>query len=344
MIERTDLIHIYEGCGPVLEFYQGKKIFITGGTGFFGKWLLEAFKFFNEEKNLDCKLTVLSRNPERFKSKYPNLSKNISFVAGDIETLSSTACEEYDYLIHAATDVSATLNLNDPFFMFNSIVEGMKNVLKFANNTNVKKILHTSSGAVYGKQPWDLEFIDETFLGAPNTMSSQSSYGEGKRAAELLGVINAENSNTEFVNARCFAFAGPYLNLEGTFAIGNFVRDALQGKDIVILGDGTAIRSYLYSADLVIWLLTLLAKGRNQSCYNIGSQKYYSIKELAEMVASEFDNVNVCIKGSTNPLMKASRYVPSVQKIRDDFHLKDEIELQVIIKKMINFYKDIYQP
>ncbi len=339
MIDREDLIYIYKRCWPVLDFYRGKKVFITGGTGFFGKWFLEAFIYLNHEENLNCDITVLSRNPKIFKEKFPHLTKGINFVEGDIESFSNQG-EDFDYLIHAATEASASLNLNDPSYMFNSIVDGMRNVIKFANESKVQRILHTSSGAVYGKQPWALERIDETFIGAPDPMCMKSSYGEGKRAAELLGMINSASNRVDFINARCFAFAGPYLNLNGTFAIGNFIRDALLGKDIEILGDGTAVRSYLYSADLIAWLLTLLAKGKNGDCYNIGSENYYSIKQLADEVASQFDGVQVIVRGTSDPLMKASRYVPSVKKIKDDFGLNESLNLEGIIKKMINFYKD----
>ena len=337
-----DLEHILTHTKNIWNNFNNKTIFITGGTGFFGKWFLETFAYANYKLDLNCKIIVLSRNPEKFLDEFDYIKKNTTFkfIKGDVRNFVFPE-ESIEFIIHAATDARAKLNNESPLLMLDTIVEGTHRTLELAKEKKVKSFLFISSGAVYGKQPSEITHISEDYIGAPNCSEPSSAYGEGKRVGELLSIIYSKQYGTPVKIARCFAFVGPYLPLDAHFAIGNFILNALDGEDIIIKGDGTPYRSYLYAADLMIWLLNILLKGRNNVPYNVGSDEDYNLKEIAEKV--KLNNPLVAIKilklhQINKPL---ERYVPNIRFTKEEFLFEKIIKLNDAIKRTIKFYAQI---
>jgi dTDP-glucose 4,6-dehydratase len=342
----ADLEHVLTHTEGLWEPLRGRNIFVTGGTGFFGRWLLESFAHTNAALNLGAKMVVLSRNPESFARKAPRLYANpaIRFVEGDVRTftaaevlsqLGAKAAGQFGFVIHAATVSIGDPKAEDSSYMVSNIVEGTISALEFAVATNAKRFLLTSSGAVYGRQPVKMTHIPETYFDSFDLSLERSAYGKGKLAAEVLCGDYQQQQGLETVIARCFAFVGPFLPLDVHFAIGNFIRDAVAGRPIEVDGDGTPYRSYLYSADLVIWLWTMLLRGEAGRAYNVGSEEAHTIHSLAKLVAEVCHASAVHVKEKPDPARPAERYIPSCRRAREELGLEQHIGLADAIRRTV---------
>ncbi len=298
---------------------------------------MESIAWANANLDLNASALVLTRDFDAFQKKAPHLAAHtaIQFHIGDVRNFAFPE-GEFSHVVHAATPASAKLNDEDPLLMFDTIVEGTKHTLDFAVHCGAKKFLLTSSGAVYGKQTPEMTHIPEDYRGAPDPVDPNSAYGEGKRAAELLCAIYSKKHNIETKIARCFAFVGPYLPLDIHYAIGNFIRDGFKGGPIHVTGDGTPYRSYLYAADLAIWLWTILFKGKTCRAYNVGSEEYMTIAEVANTVAKCFEKpVEVKIDKIPDSHKPAERYVPLTKRVQDEFGIHKVIDLSEGIRRTL---------
>jgi nucleoside-diphosphate-sugar epimerase len=332
----VDLDHILHHTGPLWDELRGQRIFVTGGTGFFGCWLLESFAWANAKLALEAEAIVLTRDPAAFERKVPHLANDpaIRLHSGNVQSFGFPD-ENCSHVLHAATETGAPSLA--PIDLFNANVTGTRRVLEFVRKTGARKLLFVSSGAVYGQQPPDLSHISEEYSGAPSTLDRDSAYGQSKRASEFLCGAASENSNLAIMIARCFAFVGPRLPLNRNFAIGNFIADASEGRRIQVNSDGTPCRSYLYAADLAIWLWTILFRGKSGRVYNVGSDASLTIASLASLVAETLSPGNEVIITQSPDRQPASRYVPSIDRARAELGLEPWIDLREAIRRTANW-------
>ena len=335
----ADLDHILAHTEGLWEELRGQRVFITGGTGFFGCWLLESFAWANTKLNLKAQAVVLSRDSQAFSCKAPHLFSNsaIMFQRGDVRDFQFPT-GSFSHVIHAASETSGKLNAKNPLAILDTIVAGTRHTLDFAVASGAKKFLLTSSGAVYGKQPSGLTHISEEYGGSPDPADPASAYGECKRLAEMLCTLYHQQHGLEIKVARCFAFVGPYLPLDSQFAVSNFIRDALRGDVIQVNGDGTPYRSYLYAADLAIWLWTILFRGTPCRPYNVGSSEGHPIGEVAQQVADIIGNgrVQIARPSSNRPPL---RYVPDVRRAGAELELQVWLDLSAGVQRTAVFQK-----
>lgn len=333
----SDRDHILAHTRDIWSELRRANIFITGGTGFVGVWLLESLAWADDQYQLGVKATVITRSPEAFAGKAPHLAGrcSIRLVEGDVCAFPFPE-EEYPFVIHAATERYFEAVPEYPLSTFDRDVTATRRVLEFARTHGTRRLLFTSSGAVYGKQPPDLTHIPEDYAGAPSTMDQQSAYGQAKRVSEWMCGMYAAQYGFDALIARLFAFVGPHLPLDSNFAVGNFIRDASKGGPIRITGDGTPYRSYLYAADLAIWLWTILVKGESCRPYNVGSGEEICIADLARTVAENIcPEARVEIAGTPVPGAPASRYVPNVERARTELGLRPLIGLAEGVRRTV---------
>jgi nucleoside-diphosphate-sugar epimerase len=339
MLAGTELDDVLRGLGDTLADYRGRRILITGGTGFFGRWLLESLRHANRHAALGARMVVLTRDPTAFAAAAPHLAHDPAILLhrGDIRDFDPPA-GAFDYVLHAAATTDARAYARDPLAMLDTIVSGTRRVVDLVVERGVARMLFVSSGAVYGAQPSALPRIPEDHAGAPDPLQAGTVYAHAKRLAEHICAIASEGSDVVIPVARCFAFVGPHLPLDAHFAVGNFVRDALAGGPIRVAGDGTPYRSYLYGSDLACWLLTILARGQSRRAYNVGSDAAVTIAELASLVAS-IAGAEVTIAHPPTAGMRAMRYVPDVTRARSELQLEVRVALDAAIRATLAFYR-----
>jgi dTDP-glucose 4,6-dehydratase len=326
-----DLAHILRDAAAELEELRGKSVFLTGGTGFFGKWLLAGLCHADAELGLGLRLTALSRDPASFLRRHPEAADvpALRFEQGHIADF-PLADHHHDYILHAAADTTAFTTDAEERERSLAIVAGTRHVLDLARKCGARRLLNVSSGAVYGAFVSQLSGAKEDDYAAAQPLVP---YGEAKREAERL----CAESGVDFVTARAFAFLGPYLPLDAHFAAGNFLRDARRGGPILVRGDGTALRSYLYPADLVVWLLRILLRGQRARAYNVGSDEVVTTAQLGRHIAATVNPSPEVIIQSVQPQGPQNIYLPDIQRARTELNLSVAIPLQDAIARTLAF-------
>ncbi len=341
----NDLDYVLSKTGDLWEELRGKRIFITGGTGFFGCWLLESFCWANQKLDLKAKAVVLTRDPEAFLNKAPHLAKNpsIDLYQGDICSFAFPA-DSFSYLVHSFGHPFNPLQKKRSHAnreILEKILGGLQHTLDFSVANGIKNILFVSTGAIYGTPPVEMTNIPEDFSRGNNPADGKNAYHEIRRMAEMICAIYNDCFSLDIRTARCFAFVGPYLPLQANFAIGNFINDAMRGGPIIIKGDGSPLRSYLYTSDLAVWLWTILVKGKRNTPYNIGSENGVSILEAARLVANNFSpRPDIQIQKRTIQAFAPDRYIPDTTRARSELGLSESVSLCEALKKTIQWNRN----
>ncbi len=307
-------------------------LLVIGGTGFFGKSILDAFQRGLLETWSINKISILSRNATSLNRTHSELmTPDIELIDDDICTTRTLV--KADYVIHAAASTDASRYLKKGNEEKRNIIQGVLNYCHLAKKFHKNsKVLFCSSGAIYGFQAKGIECLEESSGHGDHAELdiSKQSYAAAKKDSELA-IVNLGEEGISVSIARCFSFVGKYLPKNQHFAIGNFIGDALQGKPVEVKAKNCVYRSYLYADDLVIWLMTI-AQASSTMCpiINVGSNESVELHDLGIKISKLF-SVGKRIKNISEKV--EDRYIPCISKAMYDLGLRVETSLDDAILK-----------
>lgn len=338
---KDDLAPQLQAMANAWEPLRGARVFMTGGTGLIGRWLVALFVEANRTHKLGAELVLLTREPYATEKRMAELlaDGSVTLHAGDVRHFTPPP-GRFTHILHAATESSGGQVVCSRLQMADTIVTGTRRVLEFAQSCGTPRFLYISSAAVYGRSRDAAVPIDEDVSSAPRLSDANLEYDEAKRMAEALCMIYQRECGIPAVIARCFAVVGPHLPLDQHFAIGNFIRDALAGDTIRVSGDGSAVRSYLYLADVARWLWTMLLGAEAGQAYNVGSPEAVTVAALAEQVRAVV-NPAAQVHIATKPVEGAplNYQVPDVRKAGKALGLKPLVSLEEAIRRTAEWAK-----
>ena len=330
----SDLDEILQTVGS-FEKFRDSRILILGGTGFVGTWIISALLHANEVFSLNLSINVITRDlaGARLKLKL-KIDDPVSLIEFNLKEPAYLLENSFDYYIHAATPSLVATGSADEGSVSAASFGGAhtisENISKFSNSPSV---LHTSSGAVYGKQEFDEKLRLESPAKPSSVLSNQ--YAKAKVSTEEFLNDLQSKSGARITNPRLFAFAGPRIELNEHFAIGNFMQDGMAGNKILIKGSPETLRSYLYPTDLTAWLILLIANPSSENL-NIGSETSYSMLQLATLVSTLTSKRGFQL---LEPDSEASIYVPSTSKTREILKVKERVSLEDGLERWIKWLK-----
>ncbi len=336
---RADAETVLDGRSQRLNSLRGQHLFISGGTGFLGSWLLELVKVLNESHGFGLRVTVFSRQARAFAARWPHLGQleGVRFEEGDIRYFSELP-RDVRYIIHAAALTDRRLLASQPSAVAETNSGGTQRLLRAANLLeDVQKFVLLSSGLVYGAQPWDLARVDETFAGPMRCNDVNAVYAESKRFAEVVAQSAISESKLPVVTLRPFAFVGPYQSLQLPWAVTDFIRDSFTGGPIRIMGDGSTVRSLMYASDYAFWVLAALANGRPRETYNVGSPEPIDLGSLAKMITQSFNPVPEIRARLGQTGHDRNRLVPDVSRAQRDLGVEVTVPLGEAVQRTITW-------
>jgi UDP-glucuronate decarboxylase len=282
-----DADDIIANLGDHVRRFAGKTVLLTGAAGFLGSQFVHFFARLNDSGRLasPCHLVALDNYLRGVPEWLRAMEKRADV---DVRTADIVATRDFpaaDFVIHAASVASPTFYRKFPLETMDANVIGLRNLLEHAVARRPESFLFFSSSEIYGDPDPAHIPTAEDYRGFVSCTGPRACYDESKRYGETLCVTFHQVHGTPVKVARPFNNYGPGLSIDDRRVLPDFFRDALAGRDIALLSDGRATRTFCYISDAITGYLLVLLSKHDGEAFNIGTDApEISMEDLARAV------------------------------------------------------------
>lgn len=357
-VVRIDLEHIHDALRPDWSRLAGRRLLVTGGAGFLGYYLTQTITHHNRHARVEERvaLTVydnFARGAPEWLRELEKAGELIS-VAHDMREPLPSGFGPFDYIVHAASIASPTYYRAHPVETMDANVVGLRNLLdygraKVGTSDPLLGLLFLSSSEIYGDPDPSCIPTPETYRGLVSCTGPRACYDEAKRFGETLSTVYAQHYGVPTRIARPFNNYGPGLKINDGRVLPDFARDVLSGRDIVMLSDGTATRTFCYAADAIAGYYKVLVRGGAGEAYNVGTETpEISVRELADRVVEvarerfgyEGRVVHRPSEDASYVVDNPTRRCPDLSKVRRDVGYAPTVSFEQGLERSLIWYRD----
>jgi UDP-glucuronate decarboxylase len=355
-VVRQDLEYICGSLKDELGGMEGGRVFISGGAGFLGYYLVQALLHWNSNANGNpIAVTVCDnfiRGVPEWLGKIAEKNKALTVLQHDITTPLPPDAGSFNFFIHAASIASPAFYRQHPIETMDANVQGLRLLLDRARSQKERGeapggFLFFSSSEIYGNPPPDRIPTSETYWGNVSCTGPRACYDESKRYGETLCVNFSRQHKLPIKVARPFNNYGPGLKLTDRRVIPDFVTNLLGGNDLVLLSDGSPTRTFCYVADAIVGYYKILTRGQSGEAYNVGTESpEVSMVRLAELLRDiareELGYKGQVIRGASSDreylIDNPQRRCPSIAKARSELGFSPNIEMNEGLRRTLLWY------
>ncbi|WP_195439670.1 NAD-dependent epimerase/dehydratase family protein [Parabacteroides goldsteinii] len=284
-MEKRDLNIILNSAVNWL-MYKDKTVLVTGATGRLGRYIFDLLIDIDLKYDLNMRIIGMARSLEKYRKIFGEELEfpNVNIIHQDVND-PIVYDGIIDYIFHTAGPAAPVDFKNIPAETLWSHVNGTHNILECARTHGTQKVFYVSTVEIYGE--WQNEHnIFENDMGVLQHLNFRACYPEAKRLCETMFAIYEKEYGVNYCGVRFSHTLGPGILLDDGRAFAEFLDCAFKGKDIHLMSEGSAMRTYTYVADAMNAVFLIMDKGEN-TFYNVSAdENLISIRDLADLIAT----------------------------------------------------------